>query len=109
MITWEDFQKVEMHVGTILKVQPFPEARNPAYQLTIDFGPLGIKQSSAQITHLYTAEQLTGKQVIAVTNFPKKQIANFSSEVLVMGGVVDKQNIILLQPERTIPNGTRIG
>ncbi|HLD12980.1 MAG TPA: tRNA-binding protein [Candidatus Nanoarchaeia archaeon] len=109
MATWEEFMKIEIHVGTILEAKPFPEAKKPAYQLTIDFGPLGIKQSSAQITHLYTPEQLKGKQIIAVTNFPKKQIANFHSECLVLGGVVDEKNIILLQPERTIPNGTRIG
>lgn len=84
MITWDDFEKIEMHVGTIVDAHDFPEARSPAFQLKIDFGNLGIKKSSAQITLLYTKEELIGKQVIAVTNFPPKQIANFMSECLVL-------------------------
>jgi tRNA-binding protein len=108
MLTWEDFEKVEMHVGTILEAKDFPEAKNPAYQLTIDFGELGIKKTSAQITKLYTKEELPQKQVIAVTNFPPKQIANFMSECLVLGVVQENKEVILLQPERKVMNGKRI-
>ncbi len=108
MLTWEDFEKVEMRVGTILAARDFPKARNPAYQLTIDFGDFGIKQSSAQITKLYAKADLVGKQVIAVVNFPPKQIANFSSECLVLGLVGEEQAVILLQPERRSQNGSRV-
>ena len=86
----------------------FPEARNPSYKLKVDFGKFGIKQTSAQITHLYKKEDLVGKQVIAVTNFPSKQIARFMSECLVLGVVLDNKEIVLLQPERTVPNGSKI-
>ena len=109
MITWEDFEKVDIRVGTILEVQDFPKARNPAYQLTIDFGDLGSKKSSAQITKLYGQKDLIGKQVIAVVNFPPKQIANFFSECLVLGVVGADKEITLLQPERETKNGLRIG
>ncbi len=109
MITWDDFEKVEIRVGTIQEVSDFPKARNPAYQLTIDFGEMGIRKSSAQITQLYQKEQLIGKQVIAVTNFPPKQIANFMSECLMLGVVGDNKEVTLLQPERPVPNGLRIG
>lgn len=109
MITWEDFEKVDIRVGTILDVQDFPKARNPAYQLSIDFGELGIKKSSAQITKLYKQNDLVGKQVIAVVNFPPKQIANFFSECLVLGVVGPDNVITLLQPERETKNGLRIG
>jgi tRNA-binding protein len=108
MITWNDFEKVEMRVGTILEANDFPEARNPSFRLKIDFGKLGIKQSSAQITNLYNKESLIGKQVIAVTNFPPKQIANFISECLVLGVVLDNKEVVLLQPEKITPNGFRI-
>lgn len=108
MLTWEEFEKVEMRVGTILEVRDFEKARNPAYQLTIDFGELGIKRSSAQITVLYQKEDLIGKQVIAVVNFPVKQIANFFSECLVLGLVGGDKTITLLQPEREVPNGLRV-
>jgi len=108
MINWNDFEKVEMRVGTILEAEDFPEARNPSYKLRIDFGKLGIRRSSAQITRLYRKEDLVGKQVIAVTNFPPKQIANFLSECLVLGVILDDKEVVLLQPERTVPNGFKI-
>ncbi|MCF8244077.1 MAG: tRNA-binding protein [Saprospiraceae bacterium] len=109
MITWTDFEKVEMRVGTIIAAEDFPKAKQPAYQLTIDFGEFGVKRSSAQITKLYQKENLVGKQVIAVTNFPPKQIANFMSECLVLGVVGDEKEVTLLQPERQVTNGLRIG
>lgn len=108
MITWNDFEKVEMRAGTVLEVDDFPEARNPSYKLKIDFGEFGIKQSSAQITKLYQKGNLVGKQVIAVINFPPKQIAHFISECLVIGVVLDNKEVVLLQPEQTVPNGRRI-
>ena len=108
MITWNDFEKVEMRVGTVLEADNFPEARNRSYKLKVDFGKFGIKQTSAQITNLYEKEDLIGKQVIAVTNFPPKQIANFMSECLVLGVVLDNKVVVLLQPERTVPNGYKI-
>lgn len=108
-ITWEDFEKIDMRVGTILEVNDFPKAKKPAYQLIIDFGELGIKKSSAQIVHLYRKEDLIGRQVIAVVNFPPKQIANFISECLVMGVYNENNEIILLAPERNTKNGCQIG
>jgi len=108
MISWQDFEKVEMRVGTILAVSDFPKAKNPSYQLQIDFGEFGIKKSSAQITALYEKSELIGKQVIAVVNFPPKQIANFFSECLVLGVVGANEEITLLQPERKVENGLRI-
>lgn len=108
MITYHDFEKVEMRVGTIIEAADFPKARNPSYQLTIDFGPLGIKRSSAQITDLYSPETLIGQQVIAVINFPPKQIANFISECLVLGTLGDQKVVTLLQPEQKVENGLRI-
>jgi tRNA-binding protein len=108
-ITYDDFHKVEMHVGTIIAVEDFPEARKPAFKLTIDFGEtIGIKRTSAQITVLYTKETLLGRQVIAVTNFPKKQIGKFFSEVLVLGSVDTEGVVTLLQPEKNVVNGLRI-
>ncbi|MDO8555737.1 MAG: tRNA-binding protein [Nanoarchaeota archaeon] len=109
MITWEDFEKIDIRVGTILEAKAFPEAKKPAYQLTIEFGALGIKYSSAQITKLYTLESLQGKQVIAVVNFPDKKIAHFSSQCLVLGVIGENNEIILLQPERKVENGKKIG
>ncbi|MCK6694157.1 MAG: tRNA-binding protein [Thermoanaerobaculia bacterium] len=107
-ISFDDFWKVELRVGTIIEATPFPQARKPAYQLRVDFGPeLGIKQSSAQITHLYQPEDLKGRQVIAVTNFPPKQIATFFSEVLVLG-LETAGGVVLLQPERAVENGVRV-
>jgi len=109
-ITWADFEKVEIRVGTITEAADFPRAKNPAYQLTIDFGPeLGIRRSSAQITKLYQRDELIGKQVVAVVNFPVKQIANFFSECLVLGVVGTDKEIVLLQPDRTVANGLKIG
>lgn len=99
---------MELRVGTVIDVQDFPEARNPAYKLTIDFGEFGIKKSSAQITKLYRKEDLLNKQIIAVTNFPPKQIANFLSECLVTGVIIENKEVVLLQPERPVPNGGRI-
>jgi tRNA-binding protein len=109
MITWDDFEKIEMRTGTIIEVADFPKARNPAYKLKIDFGPLGIKQSSAQITKLYKKEELLNKQIIAVVNFPPKQIADIMSECLILGVVGDNKEVTLLQPERATPNGLHIG
>ena len=110
MITWHDFEKVEMRVGTILEVQDFPKANKPAYQLTIDFGSeLGIKKSSAQITKRYAKEELLGKQIIAVVNFPKKQIANFLSECLILGIYGELKEVTLLTPTNTVKNGFQVG
>jgi tRNA-binding protein len=109
MISWEDFEKVDIRTGTILEVNDFPGARKPAYQLTIDFGELGIKRSSAQITALYNKDELIGKQVIAVVNFPVKQIAKFFSECLVLGVYNENNDVVLLQPTLPVKNGSKIG
>lgn len=109
MISWNDFEKIDIRVGTIISVEPFAKAKNPAYQLRIDFGELGIKKSSAQITALYNNDELAGKQIIAVVNFPPKQIANFFSECLVLGVYTEDKNVILLQPEQKVINGSKIG
>lgn len=107
-LSWIDFERVEMRIGTIIEANDFPESRNPSYQLLIDFGSeIGNLKSSAQITSLYSKEELIGKQVVAVVNFPKKQIANFMSECLVLGAVEGK-NITLLQPGKSVENGLRI-
>ena len=108
-ITWDDFEKIDIRVGTIVKVTDFPKAKKPAFQISIDFGELGIKKSSAQITALYNKESLEGKQVIAVVNFPPKQIADFFSECLVLGVYTDKKEVVLLSPERPVENGWKIG
>jgi tRNA-binding protein len=109
MISWDDFAKIDIRCGTIVEVKDFPNARKPAYQLTIDFGDAGMKQSSAQVTRHYQKEQLVGQQVLAVINFPKKQIANFFSECLVLGVYDSNNDVILLQPERMVKNGQRVG
>lgn len=109
MINWGDFEKVDMRLGTIIKAEDFPNAKKAAYQLTIDFGEMGIKKSSAQITVLYNKEELIGKQIIAVVNFPPKQIANFFSECLVLGVYTADNNVVLLQPSQQAVNGSRIG
>ena len=106
-ITFEDFSKTDLRVGTIIEVNDFPEARNPAYQLTIDFGNLGIKKTSAQITILYSKEDLLDKQIVANVNFSEKQIVNFMSQCLIVGAV-DSEKVILLSPEEQVPNGTPI-
>lgn len=110
MITWADFEKIDIRVGTIIEVNDFPEAKKPAYKLVIDFGKeLGIKQSSAQITTLYAKDELLNRQIIAVVNFPPKRIAGFNSECLVMGVYDENKDVILLQPGKPVANGMKIG
>ena len=107
-LTWQDFAKVDMRVGTIIEVSDFPEARKPAYQLKIDFGEeIGVRKTSAQIMKRYTKEELLGKQTIAVVNFPKKQIANFMSECLLLGAV-NSDEVTIIQPGANVPNGLRV-
>lgn len=109
VLQWQDFEKVEMRIGTILEANDFPEARKPAYQLIIDFGlEIGAKKSSAQITKRYSKEHLVGKQIVAVVNFPKKQIGSFMSECLVLGSV-NGDDIVLLSSDLKVENGLRIG
>lgn len=108
-INWSDFEKIDLRVGTILEVNEFPEARRPAYQLFIDFGPeVGTRKSSAQITKLYTKDELVGKQIVAVVNFPRKQIGKFMSECLVTGLPDENGDIVLTAVERPLPNGARL-
>ena len=108
-LSWAEFEKVDMRVGTVVDAQPFPEARRPAYKLWVDFGPLGVKRSSAQITHRYALGDLVGRRVIAVVNFPPKQIGPFVSEVLVMGAYDERGEVILLRPDFVVAPGARIG
>jgi tRNA-binding protein len=107
-ITWDDFEKVALHAGTIIEVADFPQARKPAYKIKVDFGPLGIKWSSTQITRHYTKEQLTGRQVLGVINFPEKQIANFMSEFLVTGFADENGDIVLAAVDKPVPNGSKL-
>lgn len=107
-ITWSDFEKVELRAGTIISAEDFPEAKKPAYQLLIDFGEFGVKKSSAQITKHYKKDELVGKQVICVTNFAPKQVANFVSEVLTTGFADERGDIVLAQTERKVPNGAKL-
>lgn len=107
-LSWEEFEKVDIRTGTILEAKDFPKANKPAYQLKIDFGSIGIKNSSAQITELYSKEELVGMQVTAVVNFPPKQIANFFSECLILGAVGKNGEVTLLSPSRKTLNGLRI-
>lgn len=110
MLSWEEFEKTEMRVGTIIEINDFPEARKPAYQLTIDFGAeIGVRKSSAQITKRYSKEDLLSRQIVAVVNFPKKQIGKFMSECLVLGAVGQEGDVVLLAPDFKVENGLRIG
>jgi len=109
-ISWGDFEKIDIRTGTIIEVKDFPKARKPAYQLWIDFGPeLGIKKSSAQITTHYPKDQLVNRSIVAVVNFPPKQIADFISECLVLGVYDESNDVILLNPDKDVKNGQRIG
>lgn len=109
MITWKDFEKIDMRTGTIIKAEAFEKAKKPAYKLWIDFGDLGVKRSSAQITDHYSVEDLVGKQVVAVLNFPPKQIADFMSECLVLGAYTKEGSVNLLEPSFMSENGLKIG
>jgi tRNA-binding protein len=108
-LTWNEFLKVEMRVGTVLSAEEFKEAKKPAYKLVIDFGKYGERKTSAQITKRYIPNELIGKQVVAVVNFPTKQIANIMSECLVLGVVGEHDEVTLIEPGKTVENGTRIG
>jgi tRNA-binding protein len=108
-LSWHDFEKVDIRVGTIVQAEVFQEAKKSAYKLHIDFGSLGIKKTSAQITVLYSTEELIGKQVVAVVNFPPKQIANIQSECLILGALGDNKEITLLTTDKVVENGLRIG
>lgn len=107
-ISWEDFEKVELRIGTIVQVEPFPEARKPAYKLWVDLGEFGVKKSSAQITELYQPDELLNRQVICVINFPPRQIGPFQSEILVTGFYTD-EGVVLAQPDRKVANGLKLG
>jgi tRNA-binding protein len=109
VISWADFEKVDIRVGVVTDAREFPEARRPAYRLWIDFGPLGVKRSSAQITRFYRPADLIGRQVVAVVNFPPKQIGPFVSEVLVLGAYDEAGEVVLLVPERPVAPGSRVG
>jgi tRNA-binding protein len=108
MASFEDFMKIDLRIGTVISAEPFPEARKPAIKLEVDFGELGVKQSSAQITKRYKPEELVGRQVAAVVNFPPMRIAGYKSEVLVLGGVPEEGDVILLRPDEETENGTKI-
>jgi tRNA-binding protein len=108
-ISWSDFEKVDIRAGTILEAAVFPQARKPAYKLLIDFGPEGIRKSSAQITAFYQPEELVGRQVIAVINFPPKQIGPFVSECLVLGVYTPDKDVVLLSPLQAVENGAKVG
>ncbi len=107
-IAWADFERIQLVAGTILRVEPFPEARNPAYKVWVDFGPYGERKTSAQITRLYAPEDLVGKQIVAVINFPEKQIGKFRSQFLLTGAYTD-EGVVVTTLERPVPNGARLG
>jgi tRNA-binding protein len=109
MPTADDFFALDIRTGTVIRAEPFPEARKPAFKLEIDFGPLGVKRSSAQLTKLYSADQLVGRQVVCAVNLGDRRIAGFVSEVLVLGAMVSDADVVLLAAERPVANGTRIG
>lgn len=109
MISWQDFEKLDIRIGTVLEVKNFEKAKKKSYQLTIDFGILGIKKSSAQITHYYELNDLLGRQIVAIVNFPPKQIANFISECLVLGVYDENNEVVLLEPQQPVKNGLKIG
>ncbi|WP_077324695.1 chaperone CsaA [Virgibacillus siamensis] len=108
MATIDDFMKLDLRIGTVLTAEPFPEARKPAIKLEVDFGELGVRRSSAQITERYDPEQLVGRQVVGVVNFPPMRVAGYKSEVLVIGGVPEDGDVVLLGPDENVPNGTKI-
>jgi tRNA-binding protein len=108
MASLDDFQKIDIRVGTVVRAEPFPEARKPSIKLTIDFGPLGTKRSSAQLTRHYTPEALVGRQVVAVVNFPPRRIGGYASEVLVLGACPEAGDVVLLRPDSPVPNGAPI-
>lgn len=108
-ISWEEFEKVKLRIGTIIEAENFPQAKKPAYKLKIDFGPeIGIKKSSARITHLYSKKDLIGKQVICVVNFPPRQIGPFMSEVLTTGFILENGEVVLAVPDKKVPNGLKL-
>lgn len=109
MINWDDFSKIDIRTGTVIRAEIFEEVKNPAYKLWIDFGDLGIKKSSAQITKIYKPQDLIGKQIVAVVNFPPKQIANFMSECLILGSIDDDKTVVLLNTDQLVKNGLKIG
>ena len=108
-ISWTEFEQVELRVGTVIEVEDFPEAKKPAYKIKVDFGEFGVKRSSAQLTHLYSKGELMGLQVLGVVNFPPKQIANFLSEALITGFYLPTGEVVLAEPERAVPNGSKLG
>lgn len=109
-ITWQEFEQIELRAGTIIAVEDFPEAQKPAYKITVDFGPeIGIKKSSAQLTQLYSKEQLLGRQIVGVVNFPPKQIGPMRSEILITGFYKEAGAVVLAIPERQVPNGAKLG
>ena len=107
-ISWQDFEKVELRAGTIIRVEDFPEAHKPAYKIWADFGDIGVKKSSAQLTRVYRKKDLLGRQIMGVINFPPKQIGAFMSEFLVTGFVLEDGKVVLSEPERTVPNGSKL-